>query len=248
MGSWVDTAPLELIQTWDRLPENTVISSAQVQLWSGTVTLHCHHHQLLSHLVTGPRHFDNFVKYCSDPGCVIVSMISKLIRIFSVTVNWSTKMRNHEFSTFTVKTVDQFETEITMDVKCCQEYQVIMMSVLECGECFSGVWYLWIAAGHHTAGSFMTNISLPDIKPETQQLVLSVIVIVYTMKWDSVRAVSNIWFLSEVLFQLISITGEILTMLDLLVLLWSVKDCFDIYFSRFQPSDRLQFMPMKLLK
>ena len=23
MGSWVDTAPLELIQTWDRLPENT---------------------------------------------------------------------------------------------------------------------------------------------------------------------------------------------------------------------------------
>ena len=94
----------------------------------------------------------------------------------------------------------------------------------------------------------MTNISLPDIKPETQQLVLSVIVIVYTMKWDSVRAVSNIWFLSEVLFQLISITGEILTMLDLLVLLWSVKDCFDIYFSRFQPSDRLQFMPMKLLK
>ena len=48
-------------------------------------------------------------------------------------------MRNHEFSTFTVKTVDQFETEITMDIKCCQEYQVIMMSVLECGECFSGV-------------------------------------------------------------------------------------------------------------
>ena len=71
----------------------------------------------------------------------------------------------------------------------------------------------------------MTNISLPDIRPETQQLVLSVIVIVYTMKWDSVRAVSNIWFLSEVLFQLISITGEILTMLGLLVLLWSVKVC-----------------------
>ena len=68
------------------------------------------------------------------------------------------------------------------------------------------------------------------------------------MKWDSVRAVSNIWFLSEVLFQLISITGEILTMLGLLVLLWSVKDCCDIYFSRFQPSDRLQFMPMKELK